>query len=170
MPNNDRIEENSLELIIDEDKLNCFQIDDVVDHLRELLQEECDILLKDIEFLYQCIELENEYRENSAKSLSENKEPSLMELKEERKLLESDLNSSHTRNQANISKLPEQISSARSNRSIMSPILMSPAPDKIHRTAVKANHDPRKSSPKLRTPSKVFFFNFFVSNFNDLST
>ncbi len=146
-------------MIIDEEKLNCFQIDDVVDHLRDLLQEECDILLKDIDFLYQCIEQESEYRENSTKSLLESKEPSLMELKEERKLLETDLNSSHTRNQAKISKLPEQISSARSNRSIMSPILVSPTPDTVHRTTVKVTHDSINSSPKLKT-SKVIFFGF----------
>ena len=123
-----------LELAVDEEKINCFQIDEVVEHIRELLQQECDILLNDIDFLYQCIDDENEYRQNCEKVHLENKEPTLNELKEERRLLESDLMSSHSRNQVKISKLPETTSSARSNRSIMSPII-SPTPTSAGRVS-----------------------------------
>lgn len=77
-------------------------------------------MLKDIEFLYNCIDNESDYRLSSEQKT--NKEPTLNELKEERKLLETDLMSSHSKNQAKISKLPSNLSSARSNRSIMSPI------------------------------------------------
>ena len=79
-------------------------------------------MLKDIDFLYNCIDNESEYRLSSEQKSLDNKEPTLNELKEERKLLESDLMSSHSKNQAKISKLPSNLSSARSNRSIMSPI------------------------------------------------
>lgn len=116
-----------LELEVDEEKINCFQIDEVVDHIRDLLQQECDILLKDVDFLYQCIDDENDYRQTCERVQLDSKEPTINELKEERRLLESDLMSSHSKNQVKISKLPETTSSARSNRPIMSPII-SPTP------------------------------------------
>ena len=110
-------------MVVDDNKINSLHIDEVADHLRELLQQECDTLLRDIEFLYECIEQENEYRANVKQN---DREPSLNELKEERKLLEFDLMSSHSRNQIHISKLPSNVSSARSNRSIISPINSTP--------------------------------------------
>ena len=96
------------------------QIDEIADHLRELLQEECDVLLKDTEFLYECIDQEREYRVVTRTAL---REPSLNELKEERKRLESDLMSATSRNQAKISKLPASVSGNKSNRSINSPLI-----------------------------------------------
>lgn len=110
----------NLELMVDEDKINCYQIDDVAEHLRELLQQECDTLLKDIEFLYECLDEESNYRTVSKQTL---KEPSINELKEERKKLEADLLSSTGKNLAQISKLPSQVSSSNNNRSINSPIM-----------------------------------------------
>ncbi len=77
---------STLEIV--EDKLNCTQIDEIVEHLREVLQEEVDTLLKDIDFLYECIDKESDYRLQSKNTA---KEPTLTELKEERKRLEDDI-------------------------------------------------------------------------------
>ena len=77
---------NALEIV--EDKLNVNQIDEIVDHLREVMQEEIDTLLKDIDFIYDCIDKESEYRMQSNKTV---KEPTLSELKEERKKLEDNI-------------------------------------------------------------------------------
>jgi hypothetical protein len=111
----------NIESYVDEDKINCMQIDEIADHLRELLQQECDTLLKDIEFLYECIDQEREYRDSSKQSIYH--EPSLNELKEERKRLETDIMSATSRNQAKISKLPLTVSSQGNNRSINSPLV-----------------------------------------------
>jgi hypothetical protein len=126
----------NLEGVVDEDKLNCAHIDEIAEHLRELLQEECDALLKDTEFLYECIDRENEYRAKSRLNL---REPSLNELKEERKKLEADLLSSTGKNQIQISKLPASVSVNSNNRSIRSPVLTSrispsPPPSAISKT------------------------------------
>ncbi len=59
------------------------------------------------------------------------KEPSINELKEERKRLEVNLLSSTGRNQVQISKLPSTLNSYKNNRSINSPIMsnkVSPSP------------------------------------------
>ena len=106
-----------LELLVDEEKINCMQIDQIADHLRELLQTECDTLIKDIDFLYECIDKENEYRESSKRDI---KEPSLNELKEERRKLEEGLLSSTGKNQAQISRLPASVSS----RGVNSPVVI----------------------------------------------
>ena len=110
----------NLELVVDEDKINCMQIDEIADHLRVLFKEECDTLKNDIEFLYECIDKEKDYRVKSRDTL---REPSLNELKEERKRLEADLVSSSGKNQVQISRLPASVSSTNNNRSIHSPIL-----------------------------------------------
>ena len=57
-------------MVVDDNKINSLQIDEVADHFRELLQQECETLLRDIEFLYECIEQENEYRVNKLKVLN----------------------------------------------------------------------------------------------------
>jgi hypothetical protein len=116
---NNKLDEN-LELMVDEDKINCMQVDEIADHLRDLLQKEIDLLKQDIEFLYECIYKENDYRFESRQTLCE---PTLNELKEERKRLETNLLSSTGKNQIKISKLPESVSQTNSNRSINSPIL-----------------------------------------------
>ena len=77
---------STLEIV--EDKLNVNQIDEIVEHLREVLQEEVDTLLKDIDFLYECIDKESEYRLQSKQTVIE---PTLTELKEERKRLEDNI-------------------------------------------------------------------------------
>jgi len=102
------------EIEVDEDKINFSQIDEIADRLRELLQKECDQLLSDIDFLYECIYKEEDYRTKSRLIL---REPTLNELKEERKRLEADLLSNDKSN-VNISKLP-----ATNNRPLKSPIL-----------------------------------------------
>ncbi|XP_007898121.2 coiled-coil domain-containing protein 24 isoform X2 [Callorhinchus milii] len=70
------------------DKLNIQNIDDIVLHLQSILQEECSILNKCILFLQKS--LEEEHLSNS-ELVAINKEPSIAELKEERKILERDL-------------------------------------------------------------------------------
>ena len=116
----DHVLSEDLELYVDEEKLNSFQIDDIVDHLRDLLQKECDSLLKDIDFLYECIDRESEYR---AKTRSSIREPTLNELKEERKKLENDLLSTTGRNQIKINALPANLPASANNRSIHSPVM-----------------------------------------------
>lgn len=115
-----RLLDENLELLVDEDKINSIDIDQIVDSLRDLLQTECDTLLSDIEFLYECIDKESDYRVESKRNLGE---PSLNELKEERRKLESDLLTSTGKNQVQISKLPSSVSALNSNRSIKSPLL-----------------------------------------------
>lgn len=102
--------QEELELMVDEDKLNVRDIDDIVENLRKLLEEERDALLQDVEFLYECIDGESEYRAQSRLVL---KEPTLNELKEERKRLEADLLSTTGKNQYEIGKLLEGVN--RSN-------------------------------------------------------
>jgi hypothetical protein len=114
-----KLSEN-VELVVDEDKINCMDIDEIADHLKKLFHEECETLKNDIEFLYECIDKEKDYREKSRDTL---REPSLNELKEERKRLEADLVSSTGKNQIQISKLPASVSVANNNRSIRSPVM-----------------------------------------------
>ncbi|XP_059503957.1 coiled-coil domain-containing protein 24 isoform X5 [Stegostoma tigrinum] len=70
------------------DKINVGNIDDVVAHLQSILQEECNTLEKHIKFLQECIEEEHNY---SLNSMTQNSIPSIAELKDERKILERDL-------------------------------------------------------------------------------
>jgi hypothetical protein len=56
-----KLSEN-VELVVDEDKINCMDIDEIADHLRKLFHEECETLKNDIEFLYECIDKEKDYR------------------------------------------------------------------------------------------------------------
>ncbi|RXN01354.1 hypothetical protein EOD39_7039 [Acipenser ruthenus] len=44
------------------EKLNVVQIDEVVTHLKFILQEECNTLEKDVQFLQECVEGEHQYR------------------------------------------------------------------------------------------------------------
>lgn len=111
-----------LEFMVDEDKLNTMQIDDVLETLRELFQNECDTLLSDIDFLYECIYDESEFRFKSKQTM---KEPTLNDLKEERKKLETDLMSATGKNVIQITKLPSKISIKDNNRSINSPVAAS---------------------------------------------
>ncbi|CAM9662342.1 coiled-coil domain-containing protein 24 [Lampetra fluviatilis] len=67
------------------EKLNVSRIDEVIEHLRSLLNEECSTLEKDIQSLQEHLA---EGRRGPA--LPRN-EPSITELKEQRKVLESDL-------------------------------------------------------------------------------
>ncbi|XP_068098635.1 coiled-coil domain-containing protein 24 [Hyperolius riggenbachi] len=70
------------------DKLKISDIDEVVRHLQSLLEDECQTLKKDIAFLQQRLEEESLYGEDLQMLLPE---PSLTELKEERRILEKDL-------------------------------------------------------------------------------
>jgi hypothetical protein len=163
---NNKLDEN-LELVVDEDKINCMQVDEIADHLRDLFQKEIDLLKQDIEFLYECIYKEKDYRFDSRQTLCE---PTLNELKEERKRLETNLLSSTVKNQIKISKLPESVSQTNSNRSINSPILsnrITPSPPNsansvrsvnsrvpntpLNKPVVNTNITNRRSSSLVRT-------------------
>ncbi|XP_078417099.1 coiled-coil domain-containing protein 24 isoform X3 [Cetorhinus maximus] len=70
------------------DKINVRNIDEVVAHLQFILQEESNTLEKHIQFLQECIEEEHKYNLNLT---TQNAVPSIAELKDERKILERDL-------------------------------------------------------------------------------
>ncbi|XP_063283246.1 coiled-coil domain-containing protein 24 [Pelobates fuscus] len=70
------------------DKLKISHIDEVVMHLKSLLEEECKARERDIALLQQRLELEYLYGADSQTPLPE---PSLAELKEERRVIERDL-------------------------------------------------------------------------------
>ncbi|XP_066547901.1 coiled-coil domain-containing protein 24 [Amia ocellicauda] len=76
--------EDEIEAI--KDRLNVTQIDEVVAHLKSVLKEECDALGKDVEFLQKCVAHEHQHSANQTV-----REPSVAELKEERKRIERDL-------------------------------------------------------------------------------
>lgn len=104
-----------------EEKLNSFEIDEIVDKLRQRLSGEVYTLLKDIDFLYECIDRESEYRADSARVATVvGKEPTLGELKEERKRLETSLlsKSASTPLGFSISKMPSRPTSNTSVNSI----------------------------------------------------
>lgn len=104
-----------------ETKLNCIQIDEIVESLRDKFEDEKQNLLKDIEFLYECIDKESEYRDDVKRGI---KEPTINELKEERKKLENDLLSNGT-SLSRISRPSSNNSISSINFSIKSP---SPTP------------------------------------------
>ncbi|XP_078075540.1 coiled-coil domain-containing protein 24 isoform X2 [Mustelus asterias] len=70
------------------DKINVRNIDEVVAHLQFILQEESNTLEKHIQFLQECIEEEHNYSLNLT---TPSTVPSIAELKDERKILERDL-------------------------------------------------------------------------------
>nr|XP_015210901.1 PREDICTED: coiled-coil domain-containing protein 24 isoform X1 [Lepisosteus oculatus] len=65
------------------DKLNIIHIDEVVAHLQSVLKEECEALESHVQFLQECVEQD--------RSEATVREPSVAELKEERKVIERDL-------------------------------------------------------------------------------
>ncbi|CAF0751090.1 unnamed protein product [Brachionus calyciflorus] len=96
-----------------EDKINFVDIDTIVDKIQTILNDEIKQLKDDIEFLMDCLDKESEFRIKTSGML---KEPSINELKEERKKLESDL--LNCKNVVKISGLPTSVSAINSNRSI----------------------------------------------------
>ncbi|XP_067892497.1 coiled-coil domain-containing protein 24 isoform X2 [Heterodontus francisci] len=77
---------NDIEAI--KNKINVKNIDEVVAHLQIILQEESSTLEKHIQFLQACIEEEHKY---SLILTTQSAVPSIAELKDERKILERDL-------------------------------------------------------------------------------
>uniref|UniRef100_A0A8C5R369 Coiled-coil domain-containing protein 24 n=1 Tax=Leptobrachium leishanense TaxID=445787 RepID=A0A8C5R369_9ANUR len=73
------------------DKLQISHIDDVIAHLKSLLEEECRTLERDVAGLQQRLELEHLYSTGRPAPLPE---PSLSELKEERRVIKRDLQQS----------------------------------------------------------------------------
>lgn len=121
----------STTLEIVEDKLNVDKIDEIVDHLREVFQEEVEHLLKDIDFLYECIDKESEYRMDSKKTAVE---PTLTELKEERKRLEDNI-------------LDEQRPSSNNSISSISLSVKSPSPGPFTRRQIESPTTTRTKLP-----------------------
>ncbi|KAJ1167375.1 hypothetical protein NDU88_007767 [Pleurodeles waltl] len=70
------------------EKFNISDIDEVVAHLQSVLEEECRTLEKDIAIMQNCLEDEHCF---AAELMAPTPEPTLAELKEERRALERDL-------------------------------------------------------------------------------
>lgn len=71
------------------DKLNYLKFDECVQHLRSTLEEENEILLRDIRFLYECIDDEAEFRAEKQGTVS--REPTILDLQQERSKMEKEL-------------------------------------------------------------------------------
>lgn len=69
------------------DKLNVLLLDDVVQHLRQHLEDELEQLVRDVSFLQQCLDEEAAYQDAAVNVI----EPNLTELREERAKLEKDV-------------------------------------------------------------------------------
>uniref|UniRef100_UPI00398F580B coiled-coil domain-containing protein 24 isoform X1 n=2 Tax=Pristiophorus japonicus TaxID=55135 RepID=UPI00398F580B len=97
-----------------QDKVNVTNIDEVVAHLQSNLQEECNTLEKHIQFLQECLEEEHKC---SLNLMTQSAVPSIAELKEERKILERDLQlTTSIKSLVQIHKPPGCRSSQRSSR------------------------------------------------------
>ncbi|XP_043555005.1 coiled-coil domain-containing protein 24 isoform X1 [Chiloscyllium plagiosum] len=97
-------------------KINVRNIDEVVAHLQSILQEECNTLEKHIQFLQECIEEEHNC---SLNSMMQSTIPSIAELKDERKILERDLQQAPSiQSLLQVHKPPGCRSSKRSCRNI----------------------------------------------------
>ncbi|KAI8510538.1 Coiled-coil domain-containing protein 24 [Branchiostoma belcheri] len=107
-----------------QDNLNVSRIDQVVEHLRQTLEQECSVLTQDIAFLQTCLEDEADFR-SRASTPAAVVEPSLGELKTERSLLEKELQNISNGNRTG---LPTRTRPGvtRSSDSRRSPMLPSP--------------------------------------------
>jgi hypothetical protein len=108
-------------VVVDEQKLNYLQIDDIAERLAELLTAECAQMLVDIELIHECLENEREFRYRSTQPPKLSREPSIGQLREERRKLEEDLLCTKVKNQAQISRLSTASDSTR-RRSLLSSI------------------------------------------------
>jgi hypothetical protein len=148
----------TVEYNLDENKLNCVDIDDIVSHLRELFQAETATLLKDIDFLYECIDRETEYRSQSKATA---RQPTLNELKEERKRLEDNIlpmsnmrgGTTITQQSSSSSRSPSASSISSISLGLKSPSPMPLAPLDLsalrsHKTSTTTKHNTAKFTPK----------------------
>ncbi|XP_062600729.1 sodium-dependent lysophosphatidylcholine symporter 1-like [Saccostrea cucullata] len=71
------------------DKLNYLKFDEVVQHLKGYLEDEINTLLKDIQFLYECLDEEATYRAETQGTIS--REPTIAELQTERSKMEKEM-------------------------------------------------------------------------------
>jgi hypothetical protein len=164
---NTRSMRTTVEYNLDENKLNCFDIDDIVNHLRSLLQSETDNLLSDIDFLYECIDKESEYRSQSKATA---RQPSLNELKEERRRLEEHvlpISSANMRNMQQQSRSPSANSISSINLGFKTPSPTPLAPLDLttlssYKTAGASSKASATSSHSKFTP-KTPLYNNFVS-------
>ncbi|XP_048844357.1 coiled-coil domain-containing protein 24 isoform X2 [Brienomyrus brachyistius] len=121
------------------EKLRISNIDEIVDHVKSALKEECDLLRKDIQFLQACVEQEHQNNEPDP-------EPTLPELRRVRSCIEEDLKGASTSTRSagwmchpRPFLLTPQLSDIRGGRSATPP----------------PNHDdfpPSRSSPALEQP------------------
>ncbi|XP_041697130.1 coiled-coil domain-containing protein 24 isoform X2 [Coregonus clupeaformis] len=68
-------------------KLNITHIDDIVAHLKSVLSEECEVLKSQVQFLQDSVEQEHQKQHD----VTEAPEPTVTELKEERRVIQMDL-------------------------------------------------------------------------------
>ena len=68
--------------------INAYDVDTVVVNIRESLEEECQKLLKDVEFLQACLQDEHNYRHEHLSSTNSHSTPSIYELRQCRTKLE----------------------------------------------------------------------------------
>lgn len=71
------------------DKLNFLKFEEVVQHLRSTIEEEVETLLRDIRFLYECIDDEATFRAEKQGTLS--REPTIQDLQQERSKMAKEL-------------------------------------------------------------------------------
>ncbi|XP_066537622.1 coiled-coil domain-containing protein 24 isoform X2 [Hoplias malabaricus] len=79
-------------------KLNVTHIDEVVEHLKSVFIEECEVLKRDVQFLQESVELEYQTE----------REPTLTELKEERRIIQRDLDVHRSRRETSDKPKPSR--------------------------------------------------------------
>ncbi|XP_063431397.1 uncharacterized protein LOC134714076 [Mytilus trossulus] len=142
------------------DKLNYLKFDECVQHLRSTLEEENEILLRDIRFLYECIDDEAEFRAEKQGTVS--REPTILDLQQERSKMEKELlnntvvsvskKSTGPRNMASIKKLGPIESPKIRIRNIDSPpvpIITRDCESPKNPQEPKAASSPRQGSPTV---------------------
>lgn len=97
------------------------------------------------------------------------REPSLIELKEERRKLESDLMSATGRNQLHISTLPNEVSRFKNNRSIHSPVLNNTTVTAATRHRVTPSPPSSAQRSRHQSPSLVSNIKPITTNSNTMN-
>lgn len=142
------------------DKLNYLKFDECVQHLRSTLEEENEILLRDIRFLYECIDDEAEFRAEKQGTVS--REPTILDLQQERSKMEKELlnntvvsvykKGTGPRNMASIKKLgPIESPKIRIRNIDSPPVPIIPRDCESPKTPLepKTTSSPRQGSPTV---------------------
>ncbi|XP_053484003.1 coiled-coil domain-containing protein 24 isoform X2 [Ictalurus furcatus] len=96
-------------------KLNITHINEVVSHLKSVLTEECEVLKNDVQLLQESVELE--YLKQSGFM-----EPTLTELKKERRLIQQDLEALNLLNESTCTDKPKPKFSQIPSREMKQPV------------------------------------------------